>query len=66
MGSSVRKPKQEAARTRISPFLLPLCAACGEPANLSSIQLHPFLRTHELRTFTCAACGCHQDFAVRR
>jgi hypothetical protein len=55
-----------APTTRISPFLLPMCRACGNPANLCSVEPHPTLAAHDLRTFACTSCGSQQDFVVAR
>ena len=66
MGSPVRNDKGASPARRMSPFLLPMCTACGEPTNLCSVVPHPTLPTHDLRTFTCAACGSQQDFVVAR
>ena len=48
-----------------NPFLLPICD-CGGPMNLASIQPHPDLPGHELKTFKCSICGAQQAFDGRR
>jgi hypothetical protein len=50
----------------MSPFLLPMCVACGEPTNLSHVEPHPTLAMHDLRIFACPTCGTQQDFVVER
>jgi hypothetical protein len=47
------------------PFLLPICD-CGGPMNLASVQPHPDLPDHELKTFRCSSCGSQQAFNGRR
>jgi hypothetical protein len=53
------------AATR-DPFLLPLCAACGGAMNLSSLEPHPTLADHEIKTFSCTRCGANEAFDVRK
>jgi len=47
------------------PFLLPLCD-CGGPMNLASLEPHPMLAAHELKTFKCQLCGAEQVYDVEK
>jgi len=56
--SSVTIPKVQR-----DPFLLPICD-CDGPMNLASLEPHPTLSDHELKTFKCRTCGAEKVFDV--
>jgi len=52
--------------TRISPFLLPTCVACGAAMTLLAVEPHAKAAKREMRTFGCSQCGSQYSCDVQR